>query len=42
MPFEVFMDLVYFSSITLTSIGFGDIVAKMYYAKLAVALFGII
>lgn len=41
-PFSIFMDLVYFSSITLTSIGFGDITAKAYFAKLTVALLGII
>lgn len=39
---ETFIDLVYFSTITLTSIGFGDIVPKAYYTKLMTSLFGII
>jgi Ion channel len=36
-----YMDLVYFSSITLTSIGFGDITPSIYYTKLITAFFGI-
>ncbi len=38
----VFMDLVYFNSITLTSIGFGDIAPKAHYLKLITAFIGII
>lgn len=37
----VYMDFVYFSSITLTSIGYGDISPVTYFAKLAVSIFGI-
>jgi hypothetical protein len=36
-----YMDLVYFSSITLTSIGFGDILPNTYYTKLITSFFGI-
>lgn len=36
-----YMDLVYFSSITLTSIGFGDITPNTYYTKLITSFFGI-
>jgi hypothetical protein len=36
-----YMDLVYFSSITLTSIGFGDILPNTYYTKLIASFFGI-
>jgi hypothetical protein len=36
-----YMDLVYFSSITLTSIGFGDILPNAYYTKLITSFFGI-
>jgi hypothetical protein len=36
-----FNDMVYFSSITITSIGFGDIVPGAYYTKLLTALFGV-
>lgn len=39
---ETFIDLVYFSSITITSIGFGDILPNAYYTKLVTALFGIV
>lgn len=38
----VFMDLVYFNSITLTSIGFGDIAPKAHYLKLITAFIGIV
>jgi len=38
---ETYMDLVYFSSITLTSIGFGDITPNSHYTKLLTSLFGI-
>ena len=40
-PALTFMDLVYFSSITLTSIGFGDITPNTHYTKLISAFFGI-
>jgi hypothetical protein len=36
-----YIDLVYFCSITLTSIGFGDILPNAHYTKLATAFFGI-
>ncbi|WP_373550524.1 ion channel [Haliscomenobacter sp.] len=36
-----YMDLVYFCSITLTSIGFGDITPNTHHTKLITALFGI-
>lgn len=38
----VYMDLVYFCSITITSIGFGDILPNSHITKLVTALFGII
>jgi hypothetical protein len=38
---SIFIDLVYFSSITLTSIGFGDITPAVHYTKLITSLFGI-
>ena len=38
---SVFMDLVYFCSITMTSIGFGDITPNAYYTKLITSFFGI-
>ncbi|PUZ24975.1 Ion transport 2 domain protein [Chitinophaga parva] len=38
---ETFMDLVYFSSITLTSIGFGDITPNSHHTKLITSFFGI-
>lgn len=37
----MFIDLVYFCTITLTSIGFGDITADTHYTKLITALLGI-
>ena len=37
----IFHDFTYFSSITITSIGFGDITPSAYYTKLLTALFGI-
>ncbi|MES2131471.1 MAG: ion channel [Bacteroidota bacterium] len=40
-PASVYMDLVYFCSITLTSIGFGDIVPNAHYTKLITSFFGI-
>jgi hypothetical protein len=38
---ETFIDFVYFSSITLTSIGFGDILPNAHYTKLLTSFFGI-
>lgn len=38
---ETFMDLVYFCSVTITSIGFGDITPNTHYTKLITSLFGI-
>lgn len=38
----VFMDLVYFCSVTFTSIGFGDITPNAYYTKLTVSFIGIL
>lgn len=38
----VYMDLVYFCSITITSIGFGDITPNTHQTKLITSLFGII
>jgi hypothetical protein len=37
-----FIDMVYFSSITLTTIGYGDILPNTYSTKLLAALFGIL
>ncbi|MEO6638505.1 MAG: potassium channel family protein [Ginsengibacter sp.] len=37
----IFMDFVYFSSISLTSIGFGDITPTRYYTKLLTSFFGL-
>ncbi|MEO7960854.1 MAG: ion channel [Ginsengibacter sp.] len=39
-PAGIFMDFVYFSSISLTSIGFGDITPTIYYTKLTTSFFG--
>ncbi|MBS1548440.1 MAG: two pore domain potassium channel family protein [Bacteroidetes bacterium] len=41
-PAQTYMDLVYFSSITLTSIGYGDITPNVYQTKLITSLFGIV
>ena len=41
MSAKTYIDLVYFSSITLTSIGFGDITPNTHYTKLITAFFGI-
>lgn len=38
---ETYMDLVYFCSITITSIGFGDITPNTHYTKLITSFFGI-
>lgn len=40
-PASTYMDLVYFSSITLTSIGFGDITPNTHHTKLITSFFGI-
>lgn len=40
-PATIFMDLVYFCSITITSIGFGDITPTTHHTKLIASLFGI-
>ncbi|MEZ0610400.1 potassium channel family protein [Fibrella sp. WM1] len=41
-PANTFIDLVYFSCITITSIGFGDITPNTYQTKLITSLFGVI
>lgn len=41
-PAQVYIDLVYFSSITLTSIGFGDITPNAHTTKLITSFFGIV
>lgn len=41
-PAEVYMDLVYFSSISITSIGFGDITPTSYNTRLIVSFFGVV
>jgi hypothetical protein len=41
-PAATYIDMVYFCSITLTSIGFGDILPNAHYTKLATSFFGII
>ncbi|MPS73469.1 MAG: two pore domain potassium channel family protein [Chryseobacterium sp.] len=40
-PASIFIDLVYFCSITFTSIGFGDITPNMHVTKLITAFIGI-
>lgn len=40
-PATTYIDFVYFCSITLTSIGFGDITPSVYYTKLLTSVFGI-
>jgi hypothetical protein len=40
-PAQTYIDLVYFSLITLTSIGFGDITPNTYHTKLITTFFGI-
>ena len=40
-PANTYIDLVYFSSITLTSIGFGDITPNTHNTKLIISFFGI-
>jgi hypothetical protein len=41
-PAATYLDLVYFSSITLTSIGFGDITPNSHVTKLITSFFGIV
>ncbi|MCD8528517.1 MAG: ion channel [Chitinophagales bacterium] len=41
-PTATFVDFVYFSTITLTSIGFGDILPNTHYTKLLTSLIGIV
>lgn len=41
-PATTYIDFVYFSSITITSIGYGDILPSSHTAKLFTSLFGII
>ncbi|CCH01721.1 putative ion transport protein [Fibrella aestuarina BUZ 2] len=41
-PASTFIDLVYFSCITITSIGFGDITPNTYQTKLITSLFGVV
>ena len=41
-PALTYIDLVYFSSITLTSIGFGDITPNTHTTKLITSFFGIV
>ncbi len=40
-PAATYMDLVYFCSITITSIGFGDILPNAYFTKLITSFFGV-
>lgn len=41
-PTATFIDLVYFCTITITSIGFGDILPAIHYTKMLTSLLGII
>lgn len=41
-PTSTFIDFVYFSTVTITSIGFGDILPNIHYTKLLTSLIGII
>lgn len=40
-PIHMFIDMVYFCSIALTSIGFGDITPTTHHTKLIVSAFGV-
>lgn len=40
-PAATYMDLVYFCSITITSIGFGDILPNTHFTKLITSFFGV-
>lgn len=40
-PAETYIDLVYFCSITITSIGFGDILPNTHFTKLITSFFGV-
>ncbi|MFY8035931.1 MAG: ion channel [Cyclobacteriaceae bacterium] len=40
-PASTFVDLLYFSSVTITSIGFGDITPQAHYTKLIASFIGI-
>jgi len=40
-PANTYMDLVYFCSITITSIGFGDILPNTHFTKLITSFFGV-
>jgi hypothetical protein len=41
-PAHIFIDLVYYCSITLTTIGYGDITPTAHYTKLATSLIGVV
>jgi hypothetical protein len=41
-PTAVYVDFVYLSTVTITSIGFGDILPNIHYTKLLISLIGII
>lgn len=40
-PGYTFMDLVYFCTVTLTTIGYGDITPNAYYTKMTTSLIGV-
>jgi hypothetical protein len=40
-PVDTYASFIYFSSVTITGIGFGDISPSMHYTKLLTSLFGI-